>query len=95
MKKLSIFSAVIFTLVAGLTLLFYQLCEILDQEMIEPMVASNLEKHNFKIVNQKYCSTPVSDYKSPYACELLKLSTIDDNAIKKIFSEKYQFKKYS
>jgi len=93
MKKLAKISAVLFTMVFGLMLMFHEACETLDQQFIAPSVASNLEKHDFKIVDQKYCSAIASNPRARYACELFKADSIDSHRIRQVVGDGYQFKK--
>ena len=84
---------IVFAVAATISLFLYEAFEVVDQEFIEPVVASNLKLHNYRVVNEEYCSSPDSENLSAYACELRDVKTVDENTVRKIFGKKYRFKK--
>lgn len=92
MKKLAKILAIFFTMLVGLAVVFFQLCESLDQLLIAPAIALKLEQRDFVIVDQKYCSSAPSDPKAGYACKLFEANEIDDRKIKKIVADRHEFK---
>ena len=81
MKKLATIISIVISCGIIIALLFYRGFEILDEAFIEPLIAVEINNLNYQFVDDEYCSTTDSHWKSKYSCKLFSLETIDRSSI--------------